>query len=83
MKEILHIVEYDFRNFFRYKWWLAGLISMNLADLFIMALVYNQMVSAQISELIHSYFSFFAPGVTIIGLFASAYMIGREINMEV
>jgi ABC-2 type transport system permease protein len=56
---------------------------MNLADLFIMALVYNQMVSPQISELIHSYFSFFAPGVTIIGLFASAYMIGREINMEV
>jgi ABC-2 type transport system permease protein len=56
---------------------------MNLADLFIMALVYNQMVSPQISELIQSYFSFFAPGVTVIGLFASAYMIGREINMEV
>jgi ABC-2 type transport system permease protein len=56
---------------------------MNLADLFIMAVVYNQMVSQEIAEAIKSYFSFFAPGVTIIGLFASAYMIGREINMEV
>jgi ABC-2 type transport system permease protein len=83
MKAILHMIEHDFRNFFRYKWWLAGLISMNLADLFIMAIVYNQMVSAEILEQIQSYFSFFAPGVTVVGLFASAFMIGREINMEV
>jgi ABC-2 type transport system permease protein len=83
MKAVLHVVEHDFRNFFRYKWWLAGLISMNLADLFIMALVYNQMVHPDIAKQIISYFSFFAPGVTVIGLFASAYMIGREINMEV
>jgi len=56
---------------------------MNLADLFIMAVIYNQMVSQEIVNVIKSYFSFFAPGVTVIGLFASAYMIGREINMEV
>jgi ABC-2 type transport system permease protein len=83
MKAILHIIEHDFRNFFRYKWWLAGLVSMNLADLFVMAVVYNQMVDPDLAEQIVSYFSFFAPGVTIIGLFASAFMIGREINMEV
>ena len=83
MKAILHIIEHDFRNFFRYKWWLAGLISMNLADLFIMAVVFNKMMSPEIAAQIISYFSFFAPGVTITGLFASAYMIGREINMEV
>jgi len=84
MKAILHIIEYDFRNFFRYKWWLAGLISMNLADLLIMAVVYNRMVSPEIAELsLTSYFNFFAPGVTVIGLFASAFMIGREVNMEV
>ena len=41
------------------------------------------MVSQEIVEAIKSYFNFFAPGVTVIGLFASAYMIGREINMEV
>jgi ABC-2 type transport system permease protein len=80
MKAILYVVEHDFRNFFRYKWWLVGLISMNLADLFIMALVYNHMLSS--SANITNYFNFFAPGLAVTGLFASAFMIGREINME-
>jgi len=82
MKAILHILEHDFRNFFRYKWWLAGLISMNLADLFIMAIVYNRMISDEVTQQIRSYFNFFAPGLAVTGLFASAFMIGREINME-
>jgi len=82
MKAILHLLEHDFRNFFRYKWWLIGLISMNLADLFIMAIVYNQMINPEITEQIRSYFNFFAPGLTVTGLFASAFMIGREINIE-
>lgn len=82
MKGIIHIVEYDFRNFFRYKWWLVGLISMNLADLFIMAIVYNRMLSSEVMEQIKSYFNFFAPGLAVTGLFASAFMIGREVNME-
>jgi len=56
---------------------------MNLADLLIMAVVYNQMVSPEIAKVIKSYLDFFAPGVTVLGLFASAFMIGREINMEV
>ena len=50
MKGILHIVELDLRNFFSYKWWLVGLISMNLADLFIMAVVYNFMLSSQVTR---------------------------------
>lgn len=82
MKAIAHIMEHDFRNFFRYKWWLVGLISMNLADLFIMAIVYNRMLSIEVAEQIRNYFNFFAPGLTVTGLFASAFMIGREINME-
>jgi len=82
MKGVVYLLEHDFRNFFRYKWWLVGLISMNLADLFIMAIVYNYMLSSQISEEIKSYFNFFAPGLAVTGLFASAFMIGREINME-
>ncbi len=82
MKAILHMLEYDFRNFFRYKWWLVGLISMNLADLFIMAVVYNYMVSSAITGVYKSYFAFFAPGLAVTGLFASAFMIGREVNME-
>jgi ABC-2 type transport system permease protein len=82
MKGIAHIVELDLRNFFRYKWWLVGLISMNLADLFIMAVVYNFMLSSEVTSRITSYFNFFAPGLAVTGLFASAFMIGREVNME-
>jgi ABC-2 type transport system permease protein len=82
MKGVIRMVEHDFRNFFRYKWWLVGLISMNLADLFIMAIVYNIILSHSLSEQIGSYFKFFAPGLAVTGLFASAFMIGREINME-
>jgi ABC-2 type transport system permease protein len=82
MKGIIRMVEHDFRNFFRYKWWLVGLISMNLADLFVSALVYNTILRQSVSSAIGSYFNFFAPGLAVTGLFASAFMIGREINME-
>lgn len=77
VKAIIHVIEYDFRNFFRYRWFIAALIAMNLADLFISAIVFTQMTS------IVNYFKFFAPGLAVVGLFASAFMIGREINMEV
>lgn len=80
VKPILTIVERDFKYFFRYKWWVAGMVSMNLADLFIMAIVYTRMVNP---DIITDYFVFFAPGLTITALFAAAFMIGREINMEV
>jgi ABC-2 type transport system permease protein len=82
VKALLHLLEHDFRNFFRYKWWLVGLISMNLADLFIMAVIYRGMLSQEVQRQIKDYFLFFAPGLTVTGLFASAFMIGREINME-
>jgi len=78
VKSILHVIEYDFRNFFRYRWFIIALIAMNLADLFISAIVFTQMTRG-----IVDYFRFFAPGLAVLGLFASAFMIGREINMEV
>jgi ABC-2 type transport system permease protein len=77
VRAILRVIEYDFKNFFRYRWFIVGLIAMNLADLFISAVVFNKMTS------IVKYFQFFAPGLAVVGLFASAFMIGREINMEV
>jgi ABC-2 type transport system permease protein len=76
---ILHVIEYDFRNFFRYRWFIIALLAMNLADLFISAIVFTQMTRGMNLD----YFTFFAPGLAVIGLFASAFMIGREINMEV
>ncbi len=69
------VIERDFRTFFKYRWFLAGLISMNLADLLIMAVVYTRMVS-------FDYFRFLAPGIVSVGLFAAAFVIGREVNME-
>jgi ABC-2 type transport system permease protein len=78
MKQILHVIEYDFRNFFRFRWFIIALLAMNLADLFISAVVFSQMTRGVVD-----YFQFFAPGLAVIGLFASAFMIGREINMEV
>lgn len=79
MKGILYVLEHDFRSFFRYKFWLVGLVSMNLADLFIMAVVYGKMVDPVFID----YFKFFSPGITVLALFAAAFMIGREINFEV
>jgi ABC-2 type transport system permease protein len=80
LSQIIHIVEHDFRNFLRYKMWLVGLIMMNLADLFITAVVYNKVLNPNLT--IKNYFTFFAPGLVVTGLFASAFMIGREVNME-
>lgn len=82
MKAILHILEHDFRRFTRYRWWIAGLIAMNLADLFVMAIVFTKMVDPYIFGGVN-YFEFFSPGVTITALFAAAFMIGREVNREV
>jgi len=82
MKAILNVMEHDLRNFVRYKFWIIGLITMNLADLFIMAIVYSQMVRIDL-EVVRDYFRFFSPGLTITGLFAAAFMIGREVNWEV
>jgi ABC-2 type transport system permease protein len=80
VKRIIHVLERDFRYFFRYKWWIVGMLSMSLADLFIMAVVYRRMVNPEFFE---DYFLFFSPGITITALFAAAFMIGREINMEI
>lgn len=69
------VIEHDFSVFFKYRWFLAGLISMNLADLLIMAVVFTKMVS-------FDYFRFLAPGIVTMGLFAAAFVIGREVNNE-
>ncbi len=80
LKPVIHVLERDFRYFFRYKWWIVGMLSMSLADLFIMAVVYTRMVNPEFFE---DYFLFFSPGITMTALFAAAFMIGREINMEI
>jgi ABC-2 type transport system permease protein len=73
---LIYIVEHDIKNFFKYKWWLAGLISMNIADIAILALIFNNIITR------FQYFNFVLPGIVVGALFASAFAIGREINIE-
>lgn len=74
---VTRVLEHDIRHFFRYKWWLAGLIAINLADIFVMALVFSNIIRAL------DYFKFVVPGVAVAALFVSAFAIGREVNMEI
>jgi len=77
MTKIHLIIERDIRNFFKYRWWMAGLISMNLADLFILAIIFSNLIVRL------EYFEFVLPGIAILALFASAFTIGREVYGEV
>ncbi|HWQ17557.1 MAG TPA: ABC transporter permease [Sulfolobales archaeon] len=74
------VVMRDLDRFWKYKWWLAGLITMNLTDLFIFALIFNGIVNR---AYIDNYLLFIAPGITAIATFASAFSIGREVGVEV
>lgn len=74
------IVAYrDLQRFWKYRWWLAGLVAMNLADLFIFALVFRGIIRR---EIVPDYFYFLAPGIASIAAFAAAFTIGREVMME-
>jgi len=77
MKAVFRLIEYDFKNFFRYKWWLVGLISMNLADLFIMAIVYNEMVNPALLGQIREYFMFFCCAINTMN-----NLISRPLNIR-
>jgi ABC-2 type transport system permease protein len=75
IESVSAVIEHDLRVFFKYRFTLAGLISMNLADLLIMAVVFTKMVS-------FDYFRFLAPGIVAMGIFVAAFVIGREVNSE-
>ncbi|MEM0365640.1 MAG: ABC transporter permease [Acidilobaceae archaeon] len=77
---IITIIAYrDLQRFWKYKWWLAGLVAMNLADLFIFALIFRGIVRR---DIVPDYFFFLAPGIASISAFAAAFTIGREVMME-
>jgi ABC-2 type transport system permease protein len=77
--QALMVAYRDLQRFWKYKWWLAGLITMNLADLFIFALVFKGIVRR---DVVPDYFYFLAPGIASIAAFAAAFTIGREVMME-
>ncbi len=72
ISRILHLARNDFSYFFRTKWLMAVLLSLNLSDMLVVALVYNKLMS-------FNYFKFFVPGVVVMGLFVAALDTGRRI----
>jgi ABC-type polysaccharide/polyol phosphate export permease len=69
---ILAVARNDFSYFFRTKWLMAVLLSLNLSDMLVVALVYERMMT-------FDYFAYFVPAVIIMGLFAASMDTGRRI----
>jgi ABC-type polysaccharide/polyol phosphate export permease len=69
---ILAVARHDFSYFFRTKWLMAVLLSLNLSDMLVVALVYKRMMT-------FDYFSYFVPAVIVMGLFAASMDTGRRI----
>lgn len=74
---ILRLARSDFSYFFRTKWLMAVLLSLNLSDMLIVALVYKQLIST------FNYFQFFVPAIIIMGLFVAALDTGRRIWLAI
>lgn len=69
---IFQIARTDFSYFFRTKWLMAILISLNLSDMLVTGLVYSGMI-------LFDYFGFLVPGIVVVGLFTAATDTGRRI----
>jgi ABC-type polysaccharide/polyol phosphate export permease len=75
LRRILRLARNDFSYFFRTKWLMAVLLSLNLSDMLVVALVYSKLIQLQD----FSYFYYFVPGVVVMGLFVAALDTGRRI----
>jgi ABC-type polysaccharide/polyol phosphate export permease len=73
---IMRLARNDFSYFFRTKWLMAILLSLNISDMLVVALVYNRMLTPD-------YFRFFVPSVVIMGLFVAALDTGRRIWLAI
>lgn len=76
LQSILRLARNDFSYFFRTKWLMAVLLSLNLSDMLVVALVYKNMMSI-------NYFQFFVPSVVVMGLFVAALDTGRRIWLAI
>jgi ABC-type polysaccharide/polyol phosphate export permease len=71
VRVIFALARNDFSYFFRTKWLMAILLSLNLSDMLVVALVYNKMMA-------YPYFSYYVPAVVIMGLFVASLDTGRR-----
>ncbi|MBS7632761.1 hypothetical protein KEJ15_03950 [Candidatus Bathyarchaeota archaeon] len=72
IRRILQLARTDFSYFFRTKWLMAVLLSLNLSDMLVIGLVYKGLMTV-------NYFAFFAPAVVVMGLFMGSMDTGRRI----
>lgn len=72
---MLHIARVDLSYFFRTKWLLATLIGLNITDMLVVGVVYKGMMGS------FNYFTFFAPGVIVTGLFFASFDVGRRVHL--
>jgi ABC-type polysaccharide/polyol phosphate export permease len=75
LRRILQVARTDFAYFFRTKWLMAVLLSLNISDMLVVGLVYSGLMKGGIVN----YFYFFAPAVVVMGLFMGALDTGRRI----
>jgi ABC-type polysaccharide/polyol phosphate export permease len=68
------VLRVDLSYFFRTKWLIATLVTLNLSDMLIAGLVYTNMMSI-------NYLAFYAPGVVVAGMFAAALDVGRRVYL--
>lgn len=80
IRGLLLIALRDLKKFIESKYWLAGQIAMNLADVFIFALVLRGFIR---KEFIPDYLRFIAPGTVALATFVATFSIGREVGMEI
>lgn len=72
LKRVLQVARTDFSYFFRTKWLMAVLLSLNLSDMLVVGLVYSGLMR-------FNYFQFFVPSVVVMGLFVASLDTGRRI----
>lgn len=72
VSRLVKIARADFSYFFRTKWLMAILITLNLSDMLVTGLVYTNAIS-------FDYFQFLIPGIVVVGLFSAATDTGRRI----
>lgn len=70
----------DLERFANNKYWLAAQIAMNLADIFIFALVFRGFIKR---DIVPDYLQYMTPGAVALATFVAAFSIGREVGMEV
>lgn len=74
IRGFVNIVKVDLGYFFRTKWLILTLIALNLSDMFVVGLVYTNIMTI-------NYFVFFAPGVVVAGLFTASLDVGRRVHL--